>query len=72
MVHLTVLRGDGDGRALRDGHDAGHCDFGVDAFEAAPARAAPPLDQGAPVEEAVQDVAGELRQIDPAGGEVAH
>lgn len=44
----------------------------IDAIESALARATTLIDKGARVEVLVQDAAGQLRQIDPVGGEVLH
>lgn len=71
-VQFTVLRRDGDWRVLRDGSDAGRFDFSVDAIEAALIRAATLIDRGERVEVFVQDAAGQMRQVDPVGGEVLH
>jgi hypothetical protein len=71
-IQFTVIRGDGDWRVLRDGRDTGHFDFSVDAIESALVRATTLIDKGERVEVFVQDAAGQLRQVDPVGGEVLH
>lgn len=71
-IQLTVIRGQGDWRVLRDGQDSGHFDFSVDAIESALVRATTLIDKGERVEVFVQDAAGQLRQVDPVGGEVLH
>ena len=69
-IQFTVIRGEGDWRVLRDGRDAGHFDFSVDAIESALVRATTLIEKGETVEVFVQDAAGQLRQVDPVGGEV--
>lgn len=71
-IQFTVIRGDGDWCVLRDGRNSGHFDFSVDAIESALMKATMLIDKGARVEVFVQDAAGQLRQIDPVGGEVLH
>lgn len=71
-IQFTVIRGDGDWRLLRDGLTSGHFDFSVDAIESALIKATTLIDRGARVEVFVQDAAGQLRQVDPVGGEVLH
>jgi len=71
-IQFTVIRGDGDWRVLRDGRNSGHFDFSVDAIESALVKATTLIDKGARVEVFVQDAAGQLRQVDPVGGEVLH
>ncbi|NSX33408.1 MULTISPECIES: hypothetical protein [Brevundimonas] len=71
-VQFTVIRGDGDWRVLRDGQDAGHFDFSVDAIESALVRATTLIDRGSNVEVLVQDAAGQLRHVDPISGTVLH
>lgn len=71
-VQFTVIRSDGDWQVLRNGQDAGHYDFSVDAIEAALFRATMLIDRGQEVRVFVQDAAGQLRQVDPVGGEVLH
>lgn len=71
-VQFTVIRGDGDWRVLRDGQRSGQFDFSVDAIESALIRATTLIDKGISVEVFVQDAAGQLRQVDPVGGEVLH
>lgn len=71
-IQLTVIRGKGDWRLLRDGQDSGHFDFSIDAIESALVRATTLIDKGERVEVFVQDAAGQLRQVDPVGGEVLH
>ena len=70
MIQFTVIRGDGDWRVLRDGQNSGHFDFSVDAIESALMKATTLIDRGERVEVFVQDAAGQLRQVDPVGGEV--
>ncbi|MDP3801949.1 hypothetical protein [Brevundimonas sp.] len=72
VIQFTVIRGDGDWRVLRDGRNSGQFDFSVDAIESALVRATTLIDKGARVEVFVQDAAGQLRQVDPVGGEVLH
>jgi hypothetical protein len=69
-VQFAVIRRDGDWQVLRDGIDAGHFDFSVDAIEAALIRATTLIDNGTSAQVFVQDSRGQLRQVDPAGGEV--
>ena len=71
-IQFTVIRGDGEWRVLRDGQTAGHFDFSVDAIESALVKATTLIDKGISVEVFVQDSAGQLRQVDPVGGEVLH
>lgn len=71
-IQFTVIRGDGDWRVLRDGQDSGQFDYSVDAIDSALVRAAALIDKGAKVEVFIQDAAGQLRQVDPVGGEVLH
>ena len=71
-IQFTVIRGDGDSRVLRDGRPSGHFDFSVDAIESALVKATTLIDKGEQVEVFVQDAAGQLRQVDPVGGEVLH
>ncbi len=71
-IQFTVIRGDGDWRVLRDGRTSGHFDFSVDAIESALVKATTLIDKGERVEVFVQDAAGQLRQVDPVGGEVLH
>lgn len=71
-IQFTVIRGNGDWCVLRDGQNSGHFDFSVDAIEAALVRASTLIDKGERVEVFVQDAAGQLRQVDPLGGEVLH
>ncbi|MBU2292471.1 MAG: hypothetical protein KKC29_15370 [Alphaproteobacteria bacterium] len=69
-VQFAVIRRDGDWQVLRDGIDAGHFDFSVDAIEAALIRATTLIDNGTSAQVFVQDNRGQLRQVDPVGGEV--
>ena len=71
-IQLTVIRGDGDWRVLRDGQDSGHFDFNVDAIESALVKATALIDKGVSVEVFVEDAAGQLRQVDPVAGEALH
>lgn len=70
LVQFAVIRRDGDWQVLRDGVDAGQFDFSVDAIEAALIRAGTLIDKGEPAQDFVQDDKGQLRQVDPIGGEV--
>jgi hypothetical protein len=72
VIQLTVIRGDGDWRVLRDGLNTGHFDFSVDAIESALVKATTLIDRGERVEVFVQDAAGQLRQVDLVGGEALH
>ena len=69
-VQFTVIRRDGDWQVLRDGSDAGRFDFSVDAIEAALIRASTLIDKGEPAQVFVQDDKGQLRQVNPLGGEI--
>jgi hypothetical protein len=69
-VQFAVIRCSGDWQVLRDGVDAGHYDFSVDAIEAALIRATTLINNGTSAQVFVQDDRGQLRQIDPGGGEV--
>lgn len=69
-VQFAVIRRDGDWQVLRDGSDAGHYDFSVDAIESALVRATTLIDRGEPAQVFVQDDKGQLRQVDPIGGEI--
>ena len=68
-IQFTVIRGEGDWRVLRN---SGRFDFSVDAIESALVKATTLIDKGERVEVFVQDAAGQLRQVDPVGGEVLH
>lgn len=71
-IQVTVIRAGGEWRLMRDGQDAGHYDYSVDALDAALLRASQLLDQGREVEVFIQDSAGHLRRVDPVLGEVIH
>ena len=71
-IQFTVIRGEGVWRVLRNGKNAGRFDFSVDAIESALVKATTLIDKGERVEVFVQDAAGQLRQVDPVGGEVLH
>ena len=71
-IQFTVIRGESDWRVLRNGKNSGRFDFSVDAIESALVKATTLIDKGERVEVFVQDAAGQLRQVDPVGGEVLH
>lgn len=71
-IQFTVIRGEGEWRVLRDGRSSGLFDYSVDAIEFALVRATSLIEKGVRVEVFVQDAAGQLRQVDPIGGEVLH
>ena len=71
-IQFTVIRGEGDWQVLRNGKNSGRFDFSVDAIESALVKATTLIDKGERVEVFVQDAAGQLRQVDPVGGEVLH
>lgn len=72
VIQVAVIRHGGEWRILRDGQDAGHFEYSVDAIDAALDRALRLRNKGVQVEVLVQDAAGQLRQVDPDFGDVIH
>lgn len=56
-IQVTVIRSGGEWRLLRDGQDAGHYDYSVDALDAALLRASQLLGRGREVEVFIQNSA---------------
>ena len=63
-VEFAVIRRGGEWQVLRDGSDAGHYDFSVDAVEAAMSKAAKLIDKGEAATVLIQDEKGQLRPVD--------
>ena len=72
ITRIIVVQRDGTWQILCPGQESGHFDFSVDAIESALVKATTLIDKGEQVEVFVQDAAGQLRQVDPVGGEVLH
>lgn len=67
-VEFAVIRRGGEWQVLRNGSDAGHYDFSVDAVEAAMIKAGKLIEKGEAATVLIQDQNGQLRPVDQLDG----